>query len=288
MILKDLFKISKNQLEGTEEQAPEELPVKVVEMVVCPECGQETRKEAVEANFYCCPECGHCFKMPARKHLHMIADAGSFEEFGRELMPNDPIAFPGYGEKLEVARQKSGESEAVICGMATVGGEPCCVFAMEADFMMGTMGTVVGEKISTLFEVAEKNSLPVVGMTVSGGARMQEGMLSLIQMAKVSGAIKRHSDAGNFYLTLVMHPTTGGVTASFAMLGDVIIGEPGALIGFAGPRVIEQSLRQKLPEGFQKAESVLKCGFLDDIVPRSKQKEYIGNMLRLHRRKDLL
>ena len=288
MILKDLFKISKNQLEGSETHPTEEITVKSVEMVVCPACGKENKKSDVEVNYFCCPDCGHCFKMSARKHIEMLVDEGSFMEHGRDIVSDNPISFPGYEDKLKAAREKSGEMEAVICGSALIDGITCCIFAMEADFMMGSMGTVAGDKIAALFEFATEHALPVIGIAVSGGARMQEGMYSLIQMAKVSGAVKRHSDAGNFYLSLLTHPTTGGVTASFAMLGDVIIAEPDALIGFAGPRVIEQSLRQKLPDGFQKAESVLKCGFLDDIVPRAEQREYIAAMLKFHRRKETL
>lgn len=212
----------------------------------------------------------------------MIVDRNSFREMDRELESNDPLAFSGYQAKLETARLSSGEAEAVVCGTATVKGEKCCFFVMEPGFMMGSMGTAVGEKITRLFEYALEHKLSVVGCTVSGGARMQEGLLSLMQMAKVSGAVKRHSDAGLFYLTVLTDPTTGGVTASFAMEGDIILAEPGATVGFAGARVIEQTTRKALPKGFQKSEFLLEHGFVDAIVPRDKQRETIGSLLKLH------
>ena len=180
----------------------------------------------------------------------------------RDMRAVNVLDFPGYDNKLKHAALDSRESDGVVCGECTIGGYPCCLFVMESNFMMGSMGSVVGEKITRLFEFATEHSLPVIGYTVSGGARMQEGILSLMQMAKTSGAVKRHSDAGNLYVTFLTDPTTGGVSASFAMDGDIILAEPGALIGFAGPRVIEQTIRQKLPEGFQRASFCWKglCG----------------------------
>lgn len=287
MILKDLFKIAKNQLEGSENNSAEEVNITPVETEVCPACSNESAKEDIRTNYMCCPHCGHHFKMPARKHIEILADENSFIEHNADIVTGDPIGFPGYVEKLNVSKEKSSENESVICGKLTINGYECCIFAMEPDFMMGSMGTVTGDKITSLFEYATENDLPVIGITVSGGARMQEGMLSLIQMAKVSGAVKRHSMAGNLYITLITHPTTGGVTASFAMLGDIIIAEPKALISFAGPRVIEQALRQKLPDDFQLAERVLKCGFVDEIVPRSAQRNYIAQMLSFHSKEAL-
>lgn len=198
------------------------------------------------------------------------------------MTSTDILSFPGYKQKLETTKKVGGENEAVICGTATIDGLPCCLFVMEPYFMMGSMGTVVGEKITRLFEYAAEHRLPVVGYTVSGGARMQEGILSLMQMAKTSGAVKKHSEAGLFYLAVLTDPTTGGVTASFAFEGDIIISEPGAVIGFAGARVIEQTTRKKLPEGFQTAEFLLEHGFLDAIVPRSVQKQTISTLLKLH------
>ena len=214
----------------------------------------------------------------------MITDKDSFKELFTSLRSEDPLAFPGYARKLETAGTAGGETEAVLCGTATIGGEKCGIFVMESDFMMGSMGSVVGEKITLLFEYAAVHRLPVIGYTVSGGARMQEGLLSLMQMAKTSAAVKRHSDAGLFYLAVLTDPTTGGVTASFAMEADILLAEPGATIGFAGPRVVEQTTRKSLPKGFQKAEFVLKHGFLDGIVLRKDQKKLLAELLKIHNR----
>ena len=233
--------------------------------------------------YYACP-CGHHFRMNARQRIDFICDEGTFDEMFSDLESSDIINFPGYDKKLRDAKLGSGEKEAVICGSAAIGGNKCAVFVMESQFMMGSMGTVVGEKITRLFEYATKEGLPVVGFTVSGGARMQEGILSLMQMAKTSGAVKLHSDAGNFYLTVLTDPTTGGVTASFAMLGDIIMAEPGATVGFAGARVIEQTIRKKLPQGFQTAEFLLEHGFIDIICERAKQKKTIATLLSMHKK----
>jgi len=222
--------------------------------------------------------------MNARQRLYLICDENSFVEADAGMKSINIIDFPGYDKKLEHNRKSSNEPEAVVCGTAKIGGEECALFVMEPYFMMGSMGAAVGEKITRLFEYAQEKSMPVIGCTVSGGARMQEGIISLMQMAKISGAVKRHSDAGNFYLTLLSDPTTGGVTASFAMQGDISIAEPGATIGFAGARVVEQTVRKKPPPGFQKAEGVLKHGFVDMIVPRSKQKQIITSLLKMHKR----
>ena len=197
-------------------------------------------------------------------------------------MSRDILDFPGYDQKLRNARLSSREKDAVVCGTAEIGQYPCALFVMDPNFMMGSMGTVVGEKITRLFESAAELHLSVVGFTVSGGARMQEGILSLMQMAKTSAAVRRHSNAGLLYLTVLTDPTLGGVTASFAMDGDIIMAEPGATIGFAGPRVIEQTIRKKLPQGFQTAEFLLDHGFVDLIVPRHEQRETIASLLRLH------
>lgn len=248
---------------------------------ICPACKKPLSVNDLWDNHLVC-HCGHHFRMNARQRIDFITDSGSFQEFDRDLRGKDVIGFPEYGKKLNHARLASGEKEAVICGSATIGGAQCAVFVMESSFMMGSMGTAVGEKITRLFEYATAHSLPVVGYAVSGGARMQEGILSLMQMAKTSGAVKRHSDAGNVYISVLTDPTTGGVTASFAMEGDIILAEPGALIGFAGPRVIEQTIRKKLPEGFQQAEFLIQRGFVDRIVPRAGQKQLLARLLKLH------
>ncbi|MCI8375089.1 MAG: acetyl-CoA carboxylase carboxyl transferase subunit beta [Lachnospiraceae bacterium] len=248
----------------------------------CPNCHKEIPVSLLQARNLVCP-CGYHFRMGARQRIAMLADRGSFQELYRTVSSENPLDFPGYQEKLEVVRRASREEEAVICGRARLGGEDCCIFAMEAQFMMGSMGSATGEKITALFEYAAKNRLPVIGCTVSGGARMQEGLLSLMQMAKTSAAVKRHSDVGLLYAAVLTDPTTGGVTASFAMEADVILAEPGATIGFAGARVIEQTTRKSLPKGFQRAEFVLDHGFVDAIVERNSQKEYLAKLLKLHK-----
>ncbi|MBO4938221.1 MAG: acetyl-CoA carboxylase, carboxyltransferase subunit beta [Oscillospiraceae bacterium] len=249
----------------------------------CPNCHKSIPVSRLWANQNVCP-CGHHFRINARQRIGMITDRNSFREMDADLQSDDPLNFAGYQAKLETARLSSNEPEAVVCGTAEIRGQKCCLFVMEAAFMMGSMGTVVGEKITRLFEYALEHRMSVVGFTVSGGARMQEGLLSLMQMAKVSGAVKRHSDGGLFYLTVLTDPTTGGVTASFAMEGDIIIAEPGATVGFAGARVIEQTTRKSLPRGFQKAEFLLEHGFVDAIVARKAQADTIAGLLRIHNR----
>lgn len=287
MLTKNLFKMPNNTLEWFDRHTKNSLPDIPDEMCVsCPDCKAILLTGELNDRFRVCPKCGHHFRINARQRIGMIADADSFQEFSADMRPQNLINFPGYDKKLWHARLASAEKEAVVCGTASVGGFSCCLFVMEPFFMMGSMGTVVGEKITRLFEYATEHAMPVIGFTVSGGARMQEGILSLMQMAKTSGAVKRHSDAGNFYAAVLTDPTTGGVTASFAMEADVLLAEPGALIGFAGPRVIEQTIRQKLPQGFQRAEFLFEKGFLDDVVPRGKQKEYLTRLLSLHERRN--
>ena len=249
----------------------------------CPNCHKSIPLSKLWANLNVC-ECGHHFRVHARQRIRMIVDRHTVREMDADLETSDPLQFEGYQRKLETARISSSEKEAVITGTATIAGFPFCLFVMEPGFMMGSMGTIVGEKITRLFEYATESGLPVVGYTVSGGARMQEGLLSLMQMAKTSGAVKRHSDAGLPYITILTDPTTGGVTASFAMEGDIILAEPGATIGFAGARVIEQTTRKQLPKGFQKSEFLLQHGFIDAITPREQQRDLLGWLLRIHAR----
>lgn len=247
----------------------------------CPNCHKSTPLSRLWANHLVC-SCGYHFRMKARQRIRMIVDADSFQELYFSSVTGNPLNFPGYREKIETVRAASGEEEAVICGTAKIGRLPCCLFVMEPYFMMGSMGSVAGEKITSLFEYAADHRLPVIGFTVSGGARMQEGLLSLMQMAKTSAAVKRHSDAGLLYLAVLTDPTTGGVTASFAMEADIILAEPGATVGFAGRRVIEQTTKKSLPADFQTAEFVLEHGFVDSIVPRNSQKKYLTELLKLH------
>ena len=264
--------------EGGRAAIPAEEPVPEL---TCPNCHREIPLERLNANALVC-SCGYHFRMGAREHIELIADKNSFNELFWEVKSCNPLQFPGYGEKLNRARSESGEAEAVICGSASVGGQKCCVFSMEPRFMMASMGSAVGEKITLLFEHALKRRLPVVGIVASGGARMQEGLLSLMQMAKTSAAVKRHGDAGLLYVALLTNPTTGGVTASFAMQADIILAEPSATIGFAGKRVIEQTINQKLPKEFQSAEFVLNHGFVDRIAPRTEQKRLMAQLLQFH------
>ncbi len=249
--------------------------------LVCKKCGEHTVFADGDL-LKICPKCGAYFRMNSAERIRLICD--SFEEKDADMASTDILAFPHYEEKLESARRASGCEDAVSYGIAKSGGEEYVLFVMNSEFMMGSMGTVVGEKITRAFELALSKEIPVVGFTTSGGARMQEGIYSLMQMAKVSGAVKRHSDAGLLYITVLTDPTTGGVTASFAMEGDIILAEPKALVGFAGARVIEQTTGQKLPEGFQRSEFLLEHGFVDAIVPRDRLKSEIENILRIHSR----
>ena len=263
---------------------PQKEPVKAPAGVTetCPKCKAENDLRALAENAYICPACGAHLRIGPARRVEVIADPGSFQPINEGLTQPNHLDFPGYDEKLRSARESSGAAEGVSTGFATIGGCPCGLFVMDPGFMMGSMGTAVGEKITTLFEQATQRGLPVVGFTVSGGARMQEGILSLMQMAKTSGAVKRHGDAGLLYIAVLTDPTTGGVTASFAMEADITLAEPGALVAFAGPRVIEQTTRQKLPEGFQRSEFLLEHGFVDLIVDRREQRDTIIQLLKLH------
>ena len=254
------------------------------EKMRCPVCKSYDTKRAVAKNKMVCPHCGYHYRIGARIRVKALFDKDSFQELFTNIETVDPLNFPGYPEKMDRGRAASGEGEAVLCGTAAIRRRPCAVFVMEPGFMMGSMGSVVGEKIARLFEYAAEKDLPVVGFTASGGARMQEGILSLMQMAKTSGAVNYHSQKGGLYITVLTDPTTGGVTASFAMLGDIILSEPNATIGFAGRRVIEQTTKKKLPEDFQKAEFLLEHGFVDAIVPRNEMRDTLEKLLRQHRR----
>ncbi|MBR1764473.1 MAG: acetyl-CoA carboxylase carboxyl transferase subunit beta [Ruminococcus sp.] len=247
----------------------------------CPNCHKQIPISRIWSNANTC-SCGYHFRMSARQRISFITDKDTFNEMFSDITSNDPLGFEGYQDKLETVRAASNENEAVICGTCRIGGTSCCLFVMEPNFMMGSMGSAVGERITRTFEYATEHRLPVVGYTVSGGARMQEGLVSLMQMAKTSGAVKLHSDAGLFYLTVLTDPTTGGVTASFAMEGDIILAEPGATVGFAGARVIEQTTRKTLPKGFQKSEFLLEHGFVDAISPRRSQRSLVSHLLKLH------
>ena len=230
-----------------------------------------------------CPHCGYTFRISAQERLALTIDIGTFLEMFKGIETQDPLNFPSYRKKLTLMREKTGLDEAVVTGTALIKGEKVALGIMDSNFIMASMGTVVGEKITRLFEYATAEKLPVVLFTASGGARMQEGIMSLMQMAKISAAVKRHSNAGLFYLTILTDPTTGGVTASFAMEGDIILAEPQSLVGFAGRRVIENTVREDLPEDFQKAEFLLEHGFVDAIVKRRELPDMIARLVRLHK-----
>lgn len=248
----------------------------------CNKCGGAIIAEDVKKDHYICPKCGGYFRVHARRRIEMVTDEGSFEEWDSDLQGGNPLEYKGYEEKLEKLQEKTGLSEAVITGKAKIDGRETAIGVCDGRFLMASMGEAVGEKIARAVERATEERLPVILFACSGGARMQEGIVSLMQMAKTSAALKHHSDAGLLYISILTDPTTGGVTASFAMLGDVILAEPKALIGFAGPRVIEQIIGQKLPEGFQRAEFLLEHGFLDAIVERPQMKAVLSKILALH------
>ena len=248
----------------------------------CNKCGGAIIAEDVKKDHYICPKCGGYFRVHARRRIEMVTDEGSFEEWDSDLQGGNPLEYKGYDEKLEKLQEKTGLSEAVITGKAKIDGHETAIGVCDGRFLMASMGEAVGEKIARAVERATEERLPVILFACSGGARMQEGIVSLMQMAKTSAALKHHSDAGLLYISILTDPTTGGVTASFAMLGDVILAEPKALIGFAGPRVIEQTIGQKLPEGFQRAEFLLEHGFLDAIVERPQMKAVLSKILALH------
>lgn len=253
----------------------------------CNKCKAAIYTSEVITNHYICPKCNGYFRLPLKQRIEELVEPDSFEEWDRGLETRNPLLFKGYEEKVKDLQEKTGLDEAVVTGSAMVGKHRTALAVCDGRFLMASMGHAVGEKITRLFERATKEKLPVIIFACSGGARMQEGMISLMQMAKTAGAIKRHSDAGNLYITVLTDPTTGGVTASYAMLGDIILAEPGALIGFAGPRVIEQTIGQKLPEGFQRAEFQLEHGFVDAIVTRENMKQALTEILSLHKKRTL-
>lgn len=268
--------------EKVKEEVKETQEAPVEETIVCPACKSELIKSEVVANKYVCYECGNYFRVRTSNRIKMVADAKSFEPWFNDLEFENPLNFPEYEEKIKATKEKTGLHEGVTIGEAKIYGEPVVLGICDARFMMGSMGHIVGEKIAAGVEEATKKKLPVILFCCSGGARMQEGIISLMQMAKTSAALKKHSEAGLLYVPVLTDPTTGGVTASFAMLGDIILAEPGALIGFAGPRVIEQTIGQKLPEGFQRAEFQLEHGFVDAIVERKHLKKTLYKILKMH------
>ena len=283
MRIKHMFKKTVMDIRGEERENTPEVPDNL--MRKCNACKAAVFVDEVKQNHYICPHCGNYFHMPAYRRIKMIADRKSFVEWDAEMEEQNPLQYRGYEEKLRALQEKTGLKEAVVTGKCTIKGISVAVGVCDCRFMMSSMGEVVGEKITRVFERATEEKLPVILYICSGGARMQEGLVSLMQMAKTSMALRKHSDAGLLYVPVLTDPTTGGVTASFAMLGDIILAEPKALIGFAGPRVIEQTIGQKLPKGFQKAEFLLEHGFIDKIVERDDQRIVLADILKLHENK---
>lgn len=284
MALEDLFKVVKDRFKeekhGEKTSGGVEIPKDL--LFKCPRCDTVIYRDDFEKNKRVCASCGYHARIGYRERLDMTADAGSFTEFDAGMTSVNPIDFPGYAEKLSELQKKCGMKEAVVTGICTIRGYKTVIGIMDSNFMMASMGSVVGEKITRAFEYATANRLPVVLFTASGGARMQEGIVSLMQMAKTSGAIARHNEAGQLYITVMTDPTTGGVTASFASLGDIIIAEPKVLIGFAGRRVIQDTIRQQLPDDFQSAEFMMENGFADMIVERKNMRSVLSNLIRMH------
>ena len=283
MRIKHMFKKTVMDIRGGERENTPEVPDNL--MRKCNACKAAVFVDEVKQNHYICPHCGNYFHMPAYRRIKMIADRKSFVEWDAEMEEQNPLQYRGYEEKLRALQEKTGLNEAVVTGKCTIKGISVALGVCDCRFMMSSMGEVVGEKITRVFERATEEKLPVILYICSGGARMQEGLVSLMQMAKTSMALRKHSDAGLLYVPVLTDPTTGGVTASFAMLGDIILAEPKALIGFAGPRVIEQTIGQKLPKGFQKAEFLLEHGFIDKIVERDDQRIVLADILKLHENK---
>ncbi len=248
----------------------------------CPACQASIEKKKLMSSYYVCPHCGHYLTLGAKRRMRLTVDKDSFKELGSGIVSTDPLDFPEYGEKLQAAADRTKIHEAVLTGVGRIDGIHAAIGILDSRFLMGSMGVAVGDKIARLVEYADRHDLPLILFSASGGARMQEGILSLMQMAKTAASIERFSENGGLFISVLTHPTTGGVTASFASLGDIILAEPGALIGFAGPRVIEQTLGEKLPEGFQSSEYMLEHGFLDAIVERKDLKKTLSQLLKLH------
>lgn len=252
------------------------------QFVECKQCGRRAARTLWTKSLFVCPNCGYHMPIGGYYRLSLVLDHGSFRELDADLPPQDVLSFPDYSEKLAAAQNKTGLREAAITATGRIGGVACVAAVLDSRFFMGSMSTAVGEKITRAVEYAAAKRLPLVIFSASGGARMQEGIFSLMQMAKTSAALERFSRSGGLYVSVLTHPTTGGVTASFASLGDITLAEPGALIGFAGPRVIEQTIGEKLPDGFQRSEFQLEHGFVDQVVPRTELKEVLTRILQLH------
>lgn len=274
-------KIKKREKSDDEEIAKGDIPIG--KWVKCDKCKEIIYKETLHQNYSVCPNCDNHFRLSSRRRVAQIIDEGTFSEFNLNLKDSNPLNLDEYTKKLEVLRDKTGIDEAVKCGTGKINGEDVVLCVMDSNFFMGSMGRIVGEKITYSIEKAIELKLPIIIFCVSGGARMQEGMVSLMQMAKTSAAIAKLNEAGLLYISVLTDPTYGGVTASFAMLGDIILAEPKAMIGFAGPRVIKQTIGQDLPEGFQTSEFLLEQGFVDKVVHRSQMKDTLYKLILLNK-----
>lgn len=276
-------RIEYNDAEEANEKSEHRSDIPVGMWVKCSNCKEILYKEDLHKNYSVCPNCGNHFRLSSRRRIEQIIDSGTFKEFELEVETSNPLNMDDYIKKLETLKEKTGLDEAVKCGIGNINGEKVVICVMDSNFMMGSMGKVVGEKIAYSIEKAIETKLPVIIFCASGGARMQEGIVSLMQMAKTSSAVQKLNKAGILYISVLTDPTYGGVTASFASLGDIILAEPNAMIGFAGPRVIKQTIGEDLPEGFQTAEFLLEHGFVDKVVERKYMKETIYKLLKLNK-----
>ncbi|MGN0435014.1 MAG: acetyl-CoA carboxylase, carboxyltransferase subunit beta [Wujia sp.] len=279
----DVSSVAPEEKSSTAEPAKESAPEEAV--TVCPKCKQTFKKQEIKDNQNVCVACGYHFTISAERRVKFLVDPGSFRPLKCKVAFTNPLNYPEYEDKIKGLQEKTGLEEAVFTGVGKIEGYEAVIAVMSSKFLMGSMGIAVGEKVTNAIEYADKKGLPIIIFTASGGARMQEGILSLMQMAKTSAAMEKFNLNGGLYISVLTHPTTGGVTASFATLGDITLAEPDALIGFAGPRVIEQTIGQKLPEGFQRSEFQMEHGFVDQIVPREKMRETLAHILRLHSKK---
>ena len=280
MVIDNIKKVAMQQKNEVNKQASDKM---IGKWVKCDNCKEIIYKQTLHENFSVCPICSKHFRLSARRRLAQIVDEGTFIEIGQDIKTKDPLKFEGYLNKVETLQEKTGIDEAVKCGICKIGGEETVLAIMDGNFMMGSMGTAVGERITISIEKAIERKIPLIIFAVSGGARMQEGIFSLMQMAKTASALAKLNAEGGLFISVLTDPTTGGVTASFASLGDIILAEPGALIGFAGPRVIEQTIKESLPEGFQRAEFLLEHGFIDKIVERKDMKNTLAKLLKMHK-----
>ena len=274
--------IRKNNTDTNTSKPEHKVDIPVGKWMKCENCKEIIYKETVNENYKICPNCGKYFRLSSRRRIEQIIDEGTYKEFNLNITNVNPLNLSEYPKKLEALQKKTGLTEAIRCGTGKIGNKEVVICIMDNNFLMGSMGSVVGEKITYSIEKAIELKLPLIIFCVSGGARMQEGMISLMQMAKTTAALTKLNEAGNLYISILTDPTYGGVTASFASLADIILAEPGAMIGFAGPRVIEQTIRQELPEGFQTSEFLLQHGFVDKIVERKDLKQTLSRIIKLH------